>query len=349
MPDDRLDLVVRGTQEVVTRPELDRLLGRGARPKAYIGFEPSGLMHVGQGVIAAQKVTELDRAGFDVTILLADWHAMVNDKFGGDIEAIRACGRYFEDCFRALGVPDGVKYLVASDLIAAPDYWMDVLRASKASSVARIRRALTIMGRQEADADLDASKLIYPAMQVTDIHRLDLDLALGGMDQRHAHMLYRDIASKLGWKPIVAIHTPLVAGLRAGANRMDTSVGGKMSKSKPDEAILLHEPPEEIERKLDGAYCPPREPDGNPVFDLVEHVVFRTRPTLVVPRPAKFGGPTEFASPTEVRRAYRAGDLHPKDLKDATAAAIIEILRPVREFFAGHPKNLAAVESRIPR
>lgn len=349
MPEDRVDLVTRGAAEVVTREELRALLERGGRPRAYIGFEPSGLMHVGQGVITAEKVKDLVRAGFDVSILLADWHAMINDKFGGDLGAIRACARYFEDCFRALGVPETVKYVLASDMVATSDYWLDVLRASKASSVARIRRALTVMGRSEAEADLDASKLVYPAMQVTDIHRMDLDLALGGMDQRHAHMLYRDVAPKLGWKPIVALHTPLIAGLKGGAGRMDTSVGRKMSKSKPDEAILLHESPEAIAKKVAAAFCPATDVEANPVIDLADQVIFRTRPEFTVPREAKFGGPITFHTPAELHRAYRAGQLHPKDLKSAVAAALAEILSPVREYFARHPENLAAVEAYIQR
>ena len=349
MAEDRLDLVVRGAQEVVTRDELERLLDRGGRPKAYIGYEPSGLMHVGQGVITARKILELSRAGFDVTVLLADWHAMINDKFGGNLEAIQKCGRYFEDCFRALGVPESTRYVLASDLVATPGYWMDVLRASKAASVARIRRALTIMGRKESDADLDASKLIYPAMQVVDIHVLDLDLALGGMDQRHAHVLYRDLAPKLKWKSVVALHTPLIAGLRGGSGRMDTSVEAKMSKSKPDEAILLHESPDEIARKMAGAFCPPKETERNPVVELVEHVVFRTRSTFVVDREPKFGGTVEFRSIGDVRRAYRVGDLHPKDLKSATARSLADILAPVREYFRNHPDNLAATAALVPR
>ena len=54
---------------------------------------------------------------------------------------------------------------------------------------------LSIMGRSESEAESDTSMLFYPAMQVTDIYALEVDLALGGMDQRHAHMLARDAAS----------------------------------------------------------------------------------------------------------------------------------------------------------
>src|SRR5437867_13434657 len=94
-------------------------------------------------------------------------------------------------------------------------------------------------------------------MQVADIHWMDLDLALGGMDQRHAHMLYRDVAPKIGWKQVVALHTPLLPSLDGGG-RMDL-IAGKMSKSRPDSSILLNDSPQEVERKISKAFCPPKE------------------------------------------------------------------------------------------
>src|SRR5207245_2140519 len=152
----------------------------------------------------------------------------------------------------------------------------------------RSRRALTIMGRKEEEADLDASKLIYPAMQVADIHWMDLDLALGGMDQRHAHMLYRDVAPKLGWKQVVALHTPLLPALDGGG-RMDL-VAGKMSKSRPDASILLNDGPREVERKIGKAFCPAKEPVGNPVLEIARLILFPRRGKLMIPRDPKFGG-----------------------------------------------------------
>jgi len=336
----KVDLVQRHTVELVTDDELRALLARGGRPKAYVGFEPSGMMQIGQGFVIAAKLRDLVEAGFDVTVLLADWHAYINDKFGGDLERIQACGRYFEDCFRALGVPGSARYVTATDLVSTPDYWMDVIHVSKAASVARIRRALTIMGRKEEDADLDASKLIYPAMQVTDIHRMDLDLVLGGLDQRHAHMLYRDLAPKLRWKMVVALHTPLVGGLQGGG-RMDP-VESKMSKSKPDTAILLPEAPAEVERKIEKAFCPAKEVEGNPILEIARYILL-PRGSLTVERDAKFGGDVAYGSFEDLARAYAAGGLHPKDLKDAVARSLNEALAPVRGYFDAHPENLRAL------
>src|SRR5216117_2145944 len=252
--DERADRVLRGTEEAVTRPELRALLDRGGTPRTYVGLEPSGLMHIGTALVIGSKVTDLVEAGFHAIIYLADWHAYINDKLGGNLDALRVCAEYFKDGFRAVGLPNAVEYLYANEFVRHPEYWQNVIRVSKAATVARIRRALAIMGRKEEEADLDASMLIYPAMQVADIHVLDLDVALGGMDQRHAHMLYRDLAPKLGWKQVVALHTPLLVGLR-GSGRMD-AIEAKMSKSKPESAILVHDPPEEIGRKVEKAFCP---------------------------------------------------------------------------------------------
>ena len=335
-----LDIVTRGAEEVVTREDLSALLAQGGRPRAYIGYEPSGYVHIGNGALVAEKIKDLVAAGFDFTFLLADWHAMINDKFGGDLGAIQVCARYFEDAFRALGVPDTVRFTLANDLVSPRDYWADVVRVSKSASVARIRRALTIMGRKEEDADLDASMLIYPAMQVTDIHRLDLDLALGGMDQRHAHMLYRDLSPRLGWKRVVALHTPLLVGLK-GQGRMD-AIEAKMSKSRPEGAILVHDPPEEIARKIEGAFCPPNETEGNFVTET-SRLVLLPRGPLKVERPAKYGGDAVFQDFGAVSAAYRSGALHPKDLKAAVSRALADLLAPVRAYFDRKPENLEAL------
>ena len=341
--DERVELVLRGTDEVVTREELRVLLDRGGTPRAYVGLEPSGLMHIGTGFVVASKVTDLVRAGFHTIIFLADWHAYINDKLGGDLAAIRACGEYFKDAFQALGVPSDVEYLFANEFVSHPDYWQTVLQVSKASSVARIRRALTIMGRDEKDADLDASMLIYPAMQVADIRWMDLDLAYGGMDQRHAHMLYRDVAPKLGWKSVVALHTPLLPGLQ-GRGRMDP-IDAKMSKSRPDTSVLINDAPSEIERKISKAYCPPKETQGNPVLEIARMILLPRTGSLAVPRDRTFGGDVVYTTYKELAAAYATGELHPQDLKAAVVSGLNQELGPVRAYVEAHPENLKAFQA----
>jgi tyrosyl-tRNA synthetase len=333
---DKLEKITSNTEEVVTVEELKAVLDK-SKPKAYIGFEPSGTVHIGWK-ICTNKIKDFIDCGFDFTILLADWHAYINDKLDGDLEKIKLCGEYLEDCFAAMGVDSGkVRFVYASDYVNDPKYWELVLKTAKATSVARVKRAMDIMGREEEEADKDLSKLFYPAMQVSDIFYLDLDVAYGGMDQRHAHMLARDVSKKVGKKSPVALHTPLLTGLQAGG-RMDP-IEVKMSKSKPDSMISIHDDPETVKKKISKAFCPEKQVEGNPILEMCKYVVFPELKgeSFLIERPEKFGGNLEFEQ-------MFSGGLHPLDLKNATAGYINNILEPVRMYFEKHPENYSKMK-----
>lgn len=337
----RFELIAQNTSEIVTPEELHALLETSSKPTAYIGYEPSGFVHAGQ-LITATKLTDMQNAGVEVTIFLADWHALINDKFGGKIENIRVCGKYLMECLLAMGVKDTAKFVWASDLIDHASYWEKFIRISKVSSLLRIKRAMTIMGRTEDEAEIDASKVMYPPMQAADIFELGVDIAFAGMDQRRAHMLARDAADKLGWKKPIALHTPLLMSL-AGTGRMDP-VEAKMSKSNPNSAVFMHDSPDEIRQKIKNAYCP-AEVEGNPVIDLMKLIIFPKLGSVHIDRSEKYGGPVDFSSYAELQTAYAGGKLHPQDLKKGAADALSEILKPVRDHFESHPTNLEKVKA----
>jgi len=320
----RKSLVLRGVSECVTEEELDRLLSNKNNPKAYIGFEPSGLLHAGS-LVPMIKCKELIEAGFEVIILLADWHGYINDKLGGNWDNLKAGVDYQRQMFSVFC--PGVKFRTASELVKGEGYWEMVLRVSKASSLKRMRRALSIMGRDEVDGDKDMSKFFYPAMQATDIYALNVDLALGGMDQRHAHMLARDAADKLKLSKPVALHTPLLGSL-SGPGRMDTDA--KMSKSNPSGTLLIHDSKKVLTKKLSKAYCP-LERKGNPVLDIWEHLLEPELDNIVIERPEKFGGNLEFDSYSDLVESYLSGSLHPLDLKNGTAAALFKVVKPMQD------------------
>ncbi len=316
-------LILRGVAECVTEDELDKLLSSKDSLKAYVGFEPSGLLHAGS-LVPMLKCRELLEAGFEVTILLADWHGYINDKLGGSWNNLRAGVEYQRQMFSVFC--PGVKFRTASDLVSQEGYWEMVLRVSKASSLKRMRRALSIMGRDEKDGDRDMSKFFYPAMQATDIYALDVDLALGGMDQRHAHMLARDAADKLKLSKPVALHTPLLGSL-SGPGRMDTDA--KMSKSNPSGTLLVHDSKKVLTKKVSKAFCP-LEREGNPILDIWQHLLEPALGKIVIERPEKFGGNLEFDSYSDLEESYLSGSLHPLDLKNGTAAALYEVVKPMQ-------------------
>jgi tyrosyl-tRNA synthetase len=332
--EEKIKIATRNTSEVVMLSELVEVL-RGGEAKGYIGVEPSGLFHIGW-LIWARKVRDLIDVGIKMKILEATWHAWINDKLDGNLEMIHKCAKYIEQVLKALKIDKGdVEYIKAEELVNDSEYWRLVISIAKNLSLARVRRAITIMGRKESESILDFSKLIYPCMQVADIFYMDLDVCLGGTDQRKAHMLAREIAEKKGWKKPIAIHTPLLISLRplmSSENLDETDL--KMSKSRPETCIFVHDSPEEIEKKIESAYCPMKVIDMNPVIEICRHVLF-AQPgfKLSVERGEKHGGDLYIESFDELVHLYSRGELHPQDLKRAVASALADILEPVRSYF----------------
>lgn len=344
--DEKYQKLISNCSEVVTEEEARALLANDGELTSYWGVEPSGLLHIGQGLMVAKKLKDLAELDFKVTVFLADWHAMVNDKLGSDLENIKVSGDYLIDCLKGLGADHpNIIYRYGNEFVNDPDYWEKVIRVSKASTVARIKRAMTIMGRTEDDAEGDASKLIYPAMQVADIFHMNIDLAIGGMDQRHAHMLCRDVADKLGEKKPVALHWPLLMGLQGGG-RMDAAEG-KMSKSDPNSCIFIHDSPRIIHEKLKKAYCPRDDVESNPVLDHARLIIFPNLGKMEIKRPEKFGGDLHFETYEDLVEAYASGGLHPADLKAGVADNIAEILAPAREYLNNNSSNFEALKKII--
>ena len=96
--DSRFKMTSQNLQEIITRSELRNLLETNDKPRGYVGFEPSGMMHAGTGLIVGKKMRDYAEAGFHFIIFLADWHGWINNKMGGEMENIRAAGEYFKDC-----------------------------------------------------------------------------------------------------------------------------------------------------------------------------------------------------------------------------------------------------------
>ena len=346
----RIELTTRNTAEVITPEEVKTLLETNNNPRAYWGFECSGLLHIGIGLVCSAKIKHMVNTGFKYTIFLADWHSWINNKLGGDMENIRTCGEYLKQIFTALGLgPDKVEFRWASDITAKVDYWEKVVRIAKSVSIKRTWRALPVMGRETSLTDMETAWVFYPCMQAADIFEMDIDVACSGIDQRKAHMLARDAAEKLKWQKPVCIHTPLLIGLQGPQTtektfdenaELNVEISSKMSKSIPQSSILVHDSVEDIASKIKDAYCPPKLVKGNPVIELARLVIFPENDCLEIPRPAKYGGPETFETFEGLANVYGEGKIHPLDLKNGVTNALTMILKPVREHFKRNPETL---------
>ncbi|MEM3969063.1 MAG: tyrosine--tRNA ligase, partial [Thermofilum sp.] len=265
------------TEELLTPDNLRKLIETGVPLNHYIGFEISGFVHLGTGLISMQKVADLQSVGVKTRIFLADYHSWINKKLGGDLSVIRrVAGGYFKEALRvslkiAGGDPDKTEFILGSELYEklGVDYFTNVLRVSMETTLSRIRRSVTILGRSESEA-LSFAQLLYVPMQVADIFSMNVNIPQGGMDQRKAHVIAIEVGEKVfGYKP-VALHHKLLPGLQmtkedweklsaAKSNAeefRDLLANIKMSKSKPETAIFIHDSEEEIKRKIRSAFCP---------------------------------------------------------------------------------------------
>ncbi|MBT4804714.1 tyrosine--tRNA ligase [Candidatus Woesearchaeota archaeon] len=336
-PEQRLELIKEVGEEIITEDELLALLKKKKHPIAYDGFEPSGNIHIAQGILRAINVNKLTKAGIHFKFWVADWFALMNNKMGGDLEKIKIVGKYFIEVWKASGMDmKNVKFLWASDVMSDTDYWLKVINIGRLNSVTRITRCSQIMGRGDKDS-LSAAQIFYPCMQCADIFHLKADITQLGMDQRKVNVLAREVAPKLGYKKPIVVSHHMLLGL---SKPVDTKLTGvdrgielKMSKSKPDSCIFMTDSEEEIKRKFNKAYCPEKIVEDNPVLEYCKYIVFEKIDQLLIERPQKWGGNLEFNSYDELEKVFVKGELHPADLKIAVAREINKLLIPVREHF----------------
>ena len=176
--EEKIKLVKEVGEEIIQEDELKELFESNPMPICYDGFEPSGRMHIAQGLLRAINVNRLTKAGCVFVFWIADWFAQMNNKMGGDIEKIHIVGRYFVEIWRAAGMDlRNVKFLWCSEEINkhSNEYWQNVINVARENNIDRIKRCCQIMGRKDGDS-LQASQIMYPCMQCTDIFFLKANI-----------------------------------------------------------------------------------------------------------------------------------------------------------------------------
>jgi tyrosyl-tRNA synthetase len=310
---DAYERVTRNTVEIVTEDDLRSLLNKPTK-RVYAGYEPSGEIHLGH-LVTVNKLVDLQAAGFEVVVLLADVHAFLNRK--GTMEKVKELADYNRRCFEGLGLKN-VEYVLGSDLQLNRDYELLVLQLSQQITLNRATRSMDEVGRQMDHPTV--SQMIYPIMQMADIAMLGADAAVGGIDQRKIHMLAREHLVNFGYPAPVCIHTPILNG-----------IDGKKMSSSQGNFISVADTEEEIKKKCQKAFCPPEIPE-NPVLQIFKYHIFPRLPEITIKRPEKFGGDRTFSNYVDLETAYGKSEVHPMDLKKSCGESLIEILAPVRDY-----------------
>jgi len=154
-----LDRILTVGEECISPTELQALLlakGRGSEHPTgfnlYDGFEPSGRMHIAQGVFKAMNVNKCTLQGTNATFIfwVADWFALMNDKMGGDLDKIKTVGHYLIEVWKAAGMDlSNVVFKWASEEITnhADKYWPTMLDVARRFNITRIKKMLSDHGQ----------------------------------------------------------------------------------------------------------------------------------------------------------------------------------------------------------
>jgi tyrosyl-tRNA synthetase len=316
-PTTRFELITRNAEEVVTEDEVWDIAFEPAGKRAYVGYEPSGELHLGH-LVTVNKLIDLQQAGMEVVILLADIHAKMNEK--GDLEEIREVAKVMQRQFIAAGLdPDRTEFVFGSDFQLDDEYILKRHRLATETTITKTKKAVAagIAGRED---NLRLSHANYPVMQALDIPYLNIDLAVGGMAQRRVHMLARDNLPALGYDAPTCLHTPLIMGL-----------DGKPMSSSKGNVIAMGDDRETIESKIMDAYCPGGELEENPVVDIYKFHLFPRFDQVTITRPDQYGGDVTYTDFDSFVDAFGSGDLHPDDAKSTAADLLDRLLAEGRE------------------
>lgn len=328
---ERLKLICRRLDEVTGEDRIMATLKE--RPlKVYWGTATTGKPHVAY-FVAMTKIADFLKAGCEVTVLLADLHAYL-DNMKAPWSLIEHRTQYYQAIIRAMLKAIGVSieklhFIQGRSYQLGQRYTQDMYRLAAMVTEHDAKKAGAEVVKQ-VEAPFQ-SGLLYPGLQALDEEYLGVDVQFGGVDQRKIFMYAEKYLPKLGYQKRSHLMNPMVPGL----------TGGKMSSSEIDSKIDLLDSAEAVERKLSGAACDPASPD-NGVMAFVNYVAF---PVLEGQgRVFEFDDGRVFLSFEELKEDFVNHKVDGEDIKKAVISFLNSLLEPVRcEFMKPELKELAKV------
>lgn len=320
---ERLELITRNLQEVITEEELVDLLKKEKEISVYWGTMPTGSISVAY-FFPMLKIADFLRAGLKVKILLADLHAFLD---GVSWEILEKRIEYYKKAIILILETIGVdikklEFVKGSEIELNGNYFQDVLRLSMVSSIKNCKKSASEVVKMTDNPRL--GNLIYPLMQALDEEYLKVHIQYGGLDQRKIFMFARENLPKIGYKSRVELMNPMIRGL----------VGEKMSSSIESTKIDLLDTEKDIKKKIIAAECVEGNPD-NGVMSLLKYLIMvlkeNKKNNLIIERSEKFGGNIEYSDYEEIEEDFKAKKLHPLDLKNATVKELNILLKDFRK------------------
>ncbi|NOY38860.1 MAG: tyrosine--tRNA ligase [Nitrospirae bacterium] len=310
-PEKQIDIIKRGTVEIIKEEELLRKLREGRPLRIKAGFDPTAPdIHLGHTVLL-EKMRQLQELGHEVIFLIGDFTGMIGDPSGKsetrkpltEKEVLKNAETYKEQVYKILD-PEKTRIRFNSEWFSKMNA-LEIVRLGAMQTVARMLERDDFKKRFESQQDITILEFYYPLFQAYDSVFLKADIELGGTDQRFNLLLGRTFQKKSGMEEQVVIMMPLLEGTD-GVQKMSKSLGNY---------IGISEPPKEMYGKLLSI----TDELMIKYYELLSHISMEELEAL--------------------KRGIKDGTVHPKKAKEALALEIVgryrgrdEALRAQEEF-----------------
>jgi len=224
-----LELISRGTEEIIKVEDLQKKLESGRALRIKVGFDPTAPdLHIGHTVII-NKMRQFQDLGHEVTFLIGDFTGMIGDPTGKNVtrkpltkDEVKANAEtYATQVFKVLD-RDKTKIRFNSE-------WMTelgsegMIRLAAKYTLARMLERDDFENRYRSGQPISIHELLYPLAQGYDSVMLKADVEMGGTDQKFNLLVGRHLQQHYGQEAQVIITLPLLEGLD-GVQKMSKSL-----------------------------------------------------------------------------------------------------------------------------
>jgi len=286
---EELKIIKRGTEEIISEPELLKKLEKAKAEKRPLrvkqGFDPNAPdIHLGH-TVGLRKMRQFQDLGHDIYFLIGDFTGRIGDPSGKSAtrkqlteeEVRKNAQTYKEQVFKVLN-PEKTKVVFNSQWLGKLSF-EEVLKICSRYTVARMLERDDFANRYKLEKPIGIHEFLYPLMQGYDSVAMQADIELGGTDQKFNLLVGRTIQREYHQEPQVIITLPLIEGTD-GVEKMSKSLNNYIGISErpqkmygkvmsvPDKLMLRYfelvtdvslEEIEKIKNGLEGNILHPRD------------------------------------------------------------------------------------------
>ncbi|KRC31154.1 MULTISPECIES: tyrosine--tRNA ligase [unclassified Lysobacter] len=235
---DALDLIRRGTDEILKLDELEARLKLGRPLRIKAGFDPTAPdLHLGHTVLL-NKMRQFQDLGHQVIFLIGDFTGMIGDPTGKNVtrkpltreDVLANAQTYSDQVFKVLD-RDKTEVRFNSEWFGRMSA-ADMIKLAGQHTVARMLERDDFAKRYAAQQSIAIHEFLYPLVQGYDSVALECDVELGGTDQKFNLLMGRGLQEHHGQPAQIVLTMPLLEGLD-GVAKMSKSLGNYIGINEP--------------------------------------------------------------------------------------------------------------------